>query len=247
MAIAVAAPLLAEIPIGVRLPVVILEMVLGIIIGPQVLGLAKAEGLLAWVGTLGLSALFFSAGMELDLDRVRGRPLSLAVRGWLLSFALGLVAAGILHTVSFIHAPMMLALALCTTAMGTILPILRDAGELETGFGRLILAAGAMGEFGPVVVMSLALTGQHPAWQEVALMLSIVALTFLTAFAALEPTTKRLVHRHHAREQSAPRAPFFAFPGSLYRGPVRNLRFEQRARRLRRRHGGGSGNKGPTG
>src|SRR5271165_3202485 len=81
LAIAVAAPLLAEIPIGVRLPVVVLEMVLGIIAGPQVLGLATAEGLLGWLGgKLGLAALFFMAGMELDLERVRGRPLTLAIQ-----------------------------------------------------------------------------------------------------------------------------------------------------------------------
>jgi Kef-type K+ transport system membrane component KefB len=72
--VAVVAPLLAEIPIGVRVPAVVLEMVLGIVIGPQVLGLATAEGFLELLGgKLGLAALFFMAGMELDLDRVKGR------------------------------------------------------------------------------------------------------------------------------------------------------------------------------
>src|SRR6266545_3173850 len=86
LAIAVAAPLLAEIPISVRLPALVLEMTLGIVVGPHVRGLVSADSLLGWLGgTLGLSALFFMAGMELDLDRVRGRPLALAARGWILS------------------------------------------------------------------------------------------------------------------------------------------------------------------
>src|SRR5208283_2780753 len=69
LAIAVIAPLLAEIPIGFRLPAVVLEMVLGIIVGPQVLHLSKPDGLIAWVGgTLGVGAMFFMAGLDLDLQ-----------------------------------------------------------------------------------------------------------------------------------------------------------------------------------
>ena len=99
MAIGVLAPLLAEIPIGFRIPVVVLEMVLGIVVGPYGFGLVKVEGLLAWLGgTLGLGALFFMAGLELDLDRVRGRPLTLAIKGWGISLVLGLCAAGVLHS-----------------------------------------------------------------------------------------------------------------------------------------------------
>ena len=185
MGIAVVAPLLAEIPIGFRLPVVVLEMAFGIVVGPQVLGLARAESMLGWLGnTLGLAALFFMAGMELDLERVRGRPLSLAAYGWVLSLALAL-SATVLLVLPFIHAPMMVAVALTTTAMGTLLPILRDAGELETEFERLILAMGAMGEFGPIVIVSLVLTRIYGTWLQIGLMLVLVAITFLAAIAAL--------------------------------------------------------------
>ena len=186
MGIAVAAPLIAEIPIGFRLPVVVLEMALGIVVGPHVLGLARVEGLLGWLGgTLGLAALFFMAGMELDLERVRGRPLLLAAYGWVLSLALALCATALLNYLPFIHAPMMVAVALTSTALGTLLPILRDSGQLETEFGRHILAVGAMGEFGPIVAVSLVLTREYSEWLQVVLMFALVAITFLAAFAAL--------------------------------------------------------------
>ena len=194
LAIAVVAPLLAEIPVGVRLPVVVLEMVLGIIIGPQVLGLASAGGLLGWLGgELGLAALFFMAGMELDLERVRGRPLTLAIRGWVLSLVLGLVVAALLYVLPIVHSPMMVGLALSTTALGTLLPILRDAGQLETGFGRLVLAAGAVGEFCPVVMVSLVLTGQYNEWLKIGLMLTFVAIAFGTARIALGARPPRVI------------------------------------------------------
>jgi Kef-type K+ transport system membrane component KefB len=146
LAIAVAAPLLSEIPIGFRLPTVVLEMVLGIVVGPDALGLVRAEGLVDWLGgTLGLAALFFMAGMELDLERVKGMPLVLAVRGWVLSLVLAWAAAVMLHFLPHVHAPMMIAIALSTTSLGTLLPILHDAGETDTVFGRMVVAAGAFG------------------------------------------------------------------------------------------------------
>jgi Kef-type K+ transport system membrane component KefB len=187
LVIAVAASLLAEIRFGIlRIPVVVWEMLFGILIGPQVLGLAKPGGLLQWLGdTLGLAALFFMAGMELDLQKVKGRPLSLALRGWMLSLGLGLAAAVLLHSLSFVHAPMIVALVLTTTALGTCLPILRDAGHLDAKFGTLFLAAGAVGEFAPLIVVSLVLTRVYRTWQEVVLMLGFVAIAFGAALVAL--------------------------------------------------------------
>ena len=86
---AVAAPLLAEIPVGLRVPVAVFEVVLGIVIGPQVLGLVPFEGFIAAMFTFGMAASLFMAGMELDFGRIRGRPLSLALGGWVLSAGLG--------------------------------------------------------------------------------------------------------------------------------------------------------------
>lgn len=193
MAIGVLAPLLAEMPKRFRMPSVVLEMVLGIVVGPHLLGFVKAGGMLGWLGgTLGLGALFFVAGMELDLDRVRGRPLLLAGCGWLLSLALGLAAAGLAQLFAFINAPMVVAVALTTTAIGTLLPILRDDGELDTEFGRLILAAGAMGEFGPIVVVSIALTSRNAPWTQVGFMVVLIAVTILVAITALRVRSPRI-------------------------------------------------------
>jgi Kef-type K+ transport system membrane component KefB len=186
LAVAVIAPLLAEIPIGIRLPALVLEIVLGIVIGPHVLGLATVSPLLGWLGgTLGLAGLFFMAGLELDLEKVRGQPVSLAARGWLVSLVLGTAAAAVLYALPMVHSPMMVALALTTTAMGVLMPVLRDTGEVDSGFGRLVVAAGAVGEFGPIVVMSLVLTRTYSSWVEIGLMLVFVAIAVGAALVAL--------------------------------------------------------------
>jgi Kef-type K+ transport system membrane component KefB len=182
--VAVAGPLLAELPIGFRVPAVVLEVVLGIIIGPQVLGLVHFDGIVASMFAFGMAATLFMAGMELEFERIRGRPLWLAVGGWGMSVALGLFAAAVLHA-SSLHDPMIVALALATTALGTLLPILRDADQLDTSFGRLFIAAGTMGELGPIVAMSLLLSQQYTTLQEFGFLMVFLVVVTLTAAISL--------------------------------------------------------------
>src|SRR5437899_12401317 len=113
MAIAVAASLLAEIRFGVvRVPVIIWEIAFGILIGPHGLGLATAGASLEFLENSGLVALLFMAGMELDLQRVKRRPLSLAFRGWLLLLGRGPVAAGLSFCLAIILTPILAVLVL---------------------------------------------------------------------------------------------------------------------------------------
>ena len=191
--IAVLAPLISEIPIGLRLPMVVVEVGLGILVGPHVLGWAAPTGMLALLGYLGLIFLFFLAGMELDFDAVRGRPLILAIEGWLLSVVVAVSLAGILYWMNLVRAPLLIAVALTTTGMGTLMPILRDSGELGTRFGTYVVAAGAMGEFGPIVLLSVLMTREHTRWVQTALTLFFMMLGLIAAALALLPKPPRIV------------------------------------------------------
>ena len=153
--IAVAAPLFNEVVARGRIPSVVLEITGGIVAGPHVLGLVRPERALDVLAQIGLCFLFLMAGMEIDFPRLRGRPLTLATLGWVVSLALALGAAYGLRALGLDLPPLLTALALTTTAIGVLLPILRDAGELSRGFGMLTLAAGALGEFGPLLLLSL--------------------------------------------------------------------------------------------
>ena len=87
--------------------------------------------------------------------------LALAGVGRLLSLVMAFVASAILHGTGFVISTTLIAVTLCTTAMGTLLPILRDAGELETPFGTFVLAAGTVGELGPMLLIGLLFTQGH--------------------------------------------------------------------------------------
>ncbi len=158
-ALAVLAPILADWIPRVRLPVVVLELGLGILIGPYVLGWAQPGPVLGALSRFGMATLFFLAGLEIDFHAIRGRPLRAASVGWLLSFGVAIAIGMMLQGLGIAESGLLLGGALTTTALGTLIPILRDAHELDTRFGKFVVAAGALGEFGPIVLISAALSG----------------------------------------------------------------------------------------
>ena len=159
LVIAFLAPLFAGFTTKLMLPALVFEIVLGVIVGPSVLGLVKITDPISLLSDLGLSALIFLAGFELDLQRVRGRPLELATTGWLISVALGVAAGYALQAAGVIQTEVYVGLALTTTALGTLLPIIRDSGLLPTRFGTHVLAIGSLGEFGPIIAIAVVLSG----------------------------------------------------------------------------------------
>jgi Kef-type K+ transport system membrane component KefB len=196
LAVAALAPVLADLPTRLRVPVVVTEIVAGIIVGPQVLDLARPDPLLEALSELGLAFLFFMAGMEIDPERMRGRPAAIAARGWVGSLALGLAAAGLLYAVGGIGGPVLVGLALTTTALGALVPILKDAGLAEHRVGRLALAGGAAGEFGPIVALSIVLAvASGEPWRTVLLLVFAVVAVAAGALAtrARPPRVVRLI------------------------------------------------------
>jgi Kef-type K+ transport system membrane component KefB len=176
-AVAVLAPILADLTPRVRVPIVVAEVALGVIVGPEVLGLAEVDDFIDALSVYGLAFLFFLAGMEIDFARIGGRPTELGFAGWWLSFALGLGIAFTLWAIGAITAPVLVGLALTTTALGTLMPILRDAGVLGGRFGDYLVAAGAAGEFLPVVAVSviLAVESGEPARTALLLVFAVIA------------------------------------------------------------------------
>lgn len=185
--VAVLAPLLAELPSRFRLPVVVVELLLGIFIGPHIFNLADPDGLVGMLGDLGLTFLLFMVGLEINLGEIQGRPLALAVGGWFLSFLVAMICMFVFHAIGLIQTPPILAaVALSTTALGILAPILRDEGVLDSDFGKLILPAAAMGEFGPLMVISLLLIPAHGTVVHSLFILAFIAAAFLAAYTAIQ-------------------------------------------------------------
>lgn len=184
--VAALAPLLNEVPYRLRPPLVVIEIVFGVLIGPQVFDLVAVEGPIRSFSALGMSFLFFLAGMELEFNILKGKPLNLAMVGWVVSILVALAVTYGLQQVHLVSNPLLVSVALSTTAIGTLLPILRDSSELESAFGRYVLGAGAIGEFGPIILFSLIFTGEHGVAVKSGLLLAFIFIALACASIAMQ-------------------------------------------------------------
>jgi Kef-type K+ transport system membrane component KefB len=144
---------------GLRLPAIVVEILLGIVIGPQVLGWASNDEPVQVLGLIGLAFLLLLAGLEIDFDRLRGRLLRLTGLGYAVSFGLALVVGYGLRAGGLVRSPLLVAIILSATGLGIILPILKDAGETSTAFGQVVVAGASIAEVGPIVLLSLFFSG----------------------------------------------------------------------------------------
>jgi len=153
--VACLAPLLIYITRAYILPAVVLEIVGGIIIGPQVLNWVHVDVFLGFLSLLGLSYLLFLSGLEVDLQRLRGRITILVGSGFLISFILASCIGFGLYAIGEVTSPLLIAIILVSTSLGIVIPILKDAEESSTDFGQLVIAGATFGEFGSIILISL--------------------------------------------------------------------------------------------
>jgi Kef-type K+ transport system membrane component KefB len=178
--VAALAPIVADLlPGRARLPQVVLLLVAGIVIGPSVAGWASPDPV-SLFSSVGLGFLFMLAGYELDLALLRERAGHLAGLSWLVSLATAAALLAGLYAVGAVDSPVVAAIALTTTALGTLLPILRDNDMLGGRFGRYVFAAGAVGELGPIVAMALFL-GTRGTLTEAVMLVAFLAVACLLA------------------------------------------------------------------
>jgi Kef-type K+ transport system membrane component KefB len=205
--------LLSRLHTRLVLPTVVVEIALGILIGPEVLGIAEDNDFISFLSGLGLAFLFFIAGLEVIEKHVPRRALRLGTTGWAVSLAIGLGAGVILQASGLDAEWWVLGVALATTALGTLVPTLADAGLLTTPLGSAVLGTGVAGEFWPIVVISVFLTSVYGAVVEVLLLIGFGALVALVAYVALRSRPPRVLRvlqeTVHTTGQAAVRTAIF--------------------------------------
>jgi Kef-type K+ transport system membrane component KefB len=160
VAVAFAAPFLLGLVPRLRVPAVVLEIVAGILVGPSVLGWVDIDGTIEVMATLGLGFLLFLGGLEVDFSRLRGRILRLAAGGYAVSFAIAVAVSVVLAAGGLVETPLLVAIALGSTSLGVLIPVLKDSGRAGSPLGQLVIAGGSIADFAAIVLLSLFFAGE---------------------------------------------------------------------------------------
>src|SRR6266550_7317954 len=197
-AMAVLVPLISGLLPRLPLPGPVLEVIAGVVVGPSVLGWVRIDAPVQVLSDLGLGMLLFLAGLEIDIERLRGPLARLAVSAFAVSAVLALLCAYAFRLAGQAEQPLLLAIILMSTSTGLLLPLLKDAGEESTAFGQLVMTAAALAEIVPIMLLSLffSATSATPGAQAVSLAIFIVLVvlsgTALAWARRLEPAGRLL-------------------------------------------------------
>jgi Kef-type K+ transport system membrane component KefB len=195
VAAAFAVPLLLGLAPSIRLPAVVLEIVVGIVVGPSGLGWVEIDAPIAVLSLIGLAFLLFLAGLEVEFHKLRGRVLRLTGIGFLLSFVIAVAVGLALKAGGVGPKPLFAAIILSATSLGIIIPLLKDSGQSRSNFGQLVIAAGSIADFGAVILLTLFFSREATGTTTKLLLLgSLLLLAVLTGLVVLGAERVRRVH-----------------------------------------------------
>jgi Kef-type K+ transport system membrane component KefB len=201
VAIAFVAPFLLGLFPAIRLPSVVVEIVAGILAGPSVFGIVEVDEAIEVIALIGLAFVLFLAGLEIELDRLRGQVLRLSALGFALSFVVAVVVGFGLKATGQIETPLLVAIVLCSTSLGVIVPVLKDSGEIESTFGQLIVAAASIADFGAIILLTLFFSGEGGPGSTLLLLGALVLLAVVVFFVVRGAERSRLIRADLVRLQ----------------------------------------------
>jgi len=181
VAVAFAAPFVLGLFPSVRLPSVVLEIMAGIVVGPSLLGIVEVDEAIEVIALIGLAFVLFLAGLEIEFEKLRGQVLRLTALGFALSFGIAVVVGFGLKAAGLVETPLLVAIILCATSLGVIVPVLKDAGEISSTFGQLIVSAASIADFGAIILLTLFFSGEGGAGSTL-LLLGALAVLALVVF-----------------------------------------------------------------
>jgi len=189
---------MAELFLRLKLPIVLGELLAGMIVGPFALGslfvfdgqpLLKIDGELKILGEIGAIVILFIVGLEVTpKEFLRGGKASLVVAtcGVVAPFFVGFFVFGLFGFGAY--QSMLIATALTATSIAVSVQVLREFGKLQTPEARLIIGAAIMDDILAIAVLSVVSslgTGTSGVIEIDPVHIIVVILQVLGFFAAL--------------------------------------------------------------
>src|SRR5438067_2045920 len=187
---------------ALRLPAIVIELVLGIVLGPSVLGWVHVDPPVAVMSLIGLAFLLFLAGLEIEFHKLRGRVLRVTLLGFVVSFAVAVGLGVLLKGGGLVKQPVFIGVLLSATSLGVLVPVLKDTGQISSTFGQLVIAAASIADFGAVILLSLLFSRQSGSTTtKVILLVGLFVAALLAIFAIKGVEHSARIRKTHERLQ----------------------------------------------
>jgi len=193
VAVAFVGPIVLEVSPLRRVPAAVVLILAGIVLGPSVAGAVAIDLPIQILAILGLAFLLFLAGLEVEIQDLRGRRLRVALLSFAASFGLALLAGAGLAAAGLTTAPLLVAVIIVGTSLGIVIPVLKDAGEAGGSFGQLVIAAASVADFGAILLLSV-LFARDADNAAAALLLVGLFILLIAAFVVAIQRTERTRH-----------------------------------------------------
>jgi Kef-type K+ transport system membrane component KefB len=184
--VALLAPLAVAALPALRVPAVVVEIIAGVVLGPDVLGVVDADLAVQVLAVIGLAFLLFTVGLELDVRTLRGAALRLAAAGYAISLLLGTGAGLVATAAGWVSSPLLVAIALSATSLGLVVPVLKDSGHTHSATARLTVAAATLADVAAILLLTLLFSEEAPSLgARVVLLTTFVGVVAVTGGALL--------------------------------------------------------------
>jgi len=200
LALAFLVPLLLGRLKSIRLPIVVGEILAGILIGRSGLGWVNAhDPVLELLSEFGFVFLMFLSGMEIDFSslgslgggnprnpaqagkRTLG-PLQIGGMSFIITLTLSAIIGLVLVRLELARNPWMVALILSTTSLGVVLPVLKERGLSVGRYGQTILVAALIADFATMLLITILVAILSHGLNFEILLVGILFLAFLLVY-----------------------------------------------------------------
>ena len=165
-ALAAFVPLLASRFRKFRVPIVVGEILAGMIVGKSGLDLIQPSPALEFLTIFGFTYLMFISGLEVDFGVILANnerkttnrlnnPIFLGVSVFILTILVAFAAAEVMYFLGWIEQPFFIALILSTTSLGIVVPVLKERGLMTTRYGQALLMSALVADFGTLVLITV--------------------------------------------------------------------------------------------
>jgi Kef-type K+ transport system membrane component KefB/Trk K+ transport system NAD-binding subunit len=187
------------------LPMVVGEILAGIVAGDSGLKLVGHDPMLEILSLLGFAYLMFLSGLEVDFEAILPRPetwqgswkdrinnpLSLGILSFLATIGIALLGAWLLVKLDTADDPFLMALILSTTSLGLVMPVLKERGLIKHPYGQALLVAAVIADFATMLLVSL-----FVILHTTGLSLNLLLVFILFGVFGTVYRVARLAHRH---------------------------------------------------